>query len=46
MLGAVLNQLLERDGISEPVRQAFRKEKRALGGRAVLGYKGKSGAVE
>ena len=35
MLGAVLNQLLERDGISEPVRQAFRKEKRALGGRAV-----------
>ena len=35
MLGAILNQLLERDGIPEPVRQAFRKGKRGFGGRAV-----------
>jgi len=35
MLGAILKQLLERDGIPEPVRQAFRKEKRGFGGRAV-----------
>lgn len=35
MLGAILNQLLERDGIPERVRQAFRKGKRGFGGRAV-----------
>ena len=35
MLGAILKQLVERDGIMEPVRQAFRKEKMAFGGRAV-----------
>ena len=35
MLGAILNQLLERDGIPELVRQAFRKGKRGFGGRAV-----------
>ena len=35
MLGAILNQLLERDRIPEPVRQAFRKGKRGFGGRAV-----------
>jgi len=35
MLGAILKQLLERDGIPGPVRQAFRKEKRGFGGRAV-----------
>ena len=35
MLGAILNQLLERDGIPEPVRQAFRKGKRGFGGRAL-----------
>ena len=35
MLGAILNQLLERDGIPEPVREAFRKGKRGFGGRAV-----------
>jgi len=34
MLGAILKQLLERDGLSEPLRQAFRKEKRGFGGRA------------
>ena len=35
MLGAILNQFLERDGFPEPVRQAFRKGKRRFGGRAV-----------
>ena len=35
MLGAILNQLLERDRIPEPVRQAFRKGKKGFGGRAV-----------
>ena len=35
MLGVILKQLLERDGIPGPVRQAFRKEKREFGGRAV-----------
>ena len=35
MLGAILKQLLEKDGIPDPVRQAFREEKRGLGGRAV-----------
>jgi len=35
MLGAILKQLLERDGIPEPLRQFFRKEKRGFGGRAV-----------
>ena len=35
MLGAILNQLLERDGIPEAVRRAFRKGKRGFGGRAV-----------
>jgi len=35
MLGAILKQLLGRDGIPAPVRQAFRKEKRGFGGRAV-----------
>ena len=34
MLGAILKQLLERDGIPEPVRQAFREGKRGFGGRA------------
>jgi len=35
MLGAILMQLFARDGIPEPVRQAFRDEKMVLGGRAV-----------
>ena len=35
MLGAILRQLLERDGIAEPARQVFRKEKREFGGWAV-----------
>ena len=35
MLGAILKQLLERDGIPESLRQVFRKEKRGFGGRAV-----------
>ena len=35
MLGAILNQLLERDGVPEPLREAFRKEKRGFGGWAV-----------
>ena len=35
MLGAILNQLLERDGIPEPVRRVFLKGKRGLGGRAL-----------
>ena len=34
ILGAILKQLLERDGIPEPLRQVFHKEKRAFGGRA------------
>ena len=34
ILGAILKQLLERDGIPEPLRQIFRKEKRGFGGRA------------
>jgi len=34
MLGAILKQLLERDGTLGPVRQAFRKGRRGLGGRA------------
>ena len=34
MLGAILKQLLERDGIPEPLRQVFRAEKRGFGGRA------------
>ena len=34
MLGAILKQLLEKDGIQEPVRQAFREAKRGFGGRA------------
>ena len=35
MLGAILNQLLERNGIPGPVRQAFGREKRGFGGRVV-----------
>ena len=35
MLGAILKQLLERDGISESVRQVFREGKRGFGGRAL-----------
>ena len=35
MLGAILNQILERDGIPEPVRRAFRKGKRGCGGRSL-----------
>jgi len=35
MLGAILIQLFARDGIPEPVRQAFHDEKMVLGGRAV-----------
>ena len=35
ILGAILNQLLERDGIPETVRQAFHKGKRGFGGRAL-----------
>ena len=35
MLGAILKQLFERDGIPERLRQIFRAEKRGLGGRAV-----------
>jgi len=34
MLGAILKQLLERNGIPEHVRQAFREEKKGFGGRA------------
>ena len=34
MLGAILKQLLERDGISEHIRQVFRVGKRGFGGRA------------
>jgi len=35
MLGAILKQLLERDGIPEYLRQVFRAEKRGFGGRAL-----------
>ena len=35
MLGAILKQLVERDGIMELVRRAFRKDKMGFGGRAV-----------
>ena len=35
MLGAILTQLLERDGIPEQVRQAFRQGKGGFGGRVV-----------
>jgi len=35
MLGTILKQLLERDGIPEHVRQVFRAEKRGFGGRAL-----------
>ena len=35
MLGAILKQLLERDGIPESLRQAFHMEKRGFGGRAL-----------
>ena len=34
ILGAILKQLLERDGIPEPLRLVFRGEKRGFGGRA------------
>ena len=35
ILGAILNQLLERDEIPESLRQVFRREKSRFGGRAV-----------
>ena len=35
MLGAILKQLLERDGIPEHLRQVFHAEKRGFGGRAL-----------
>ena len=35
MLGTILRQLIEKDGIPEHVRQAFRDGKRGFGGRAV-----------
>jgi len=35
MLGSILKQLLQRDGIPEPLRQVFRKEKMGFGGRAL-----------
>jgi len=34
MLGAILNQLFEADGIPESLRQVFRAEKKGFGGRA------------
>lgn len=34
ILGAILKQPLERDGIPELLRQAFREEKKGFGGRA------------
>jgi len=34
MLGVILKQLFERDGIPESLRQVFRSEKRGFGGRA------------
>ena len=35
MLGAILKQLLERDGIPESLREVFRAGKRGFGGRVV-----------
>ena len=35
MLGAILNQLLERDGIPDSLREDFHIEKRRFGGRAL-----------
>ena len=35
ILGAILKQLLEGDGIPEPLREVFRAEKRGFGGRVV-----------
>ena len=35
MLGTILKQLLERDGIPESLREVFRSGKRGFGGRAV-----------
>jgi len=35
MLGAILNHLLQRDGILEPVRHGFCKGKKGFGGRAL-----------
>ena len=35
MLGAILKQLLERDGIPESLREVYRSGKRGFGGRAV-----------
>ena len=35
MLGAILRQLLERDGIPESLREIFRAGKRGFGGRAI-----------
>ena len=35
MLGAILKQLLERDGIPDSLREVFRAGKRGFGGRAV-----------
>ena len=35
MLGAILKQLLERDGIPDSLREVFRIGKRGFGGRAV-----------
>ena len=35
MLGAILKQLLDRDGIPESLQQVFRKEERGLGAQAV-----------
>ena len=35
MLGAILKQILERDGIPESLREIFRSGKRGFGGRAV-----------
>ena len=35
ILGAILNQLLERDGIPDSLRQAFHIDKRRFGGRAL-----------
>ena len=35
ILGAILKQLLERDGIPDSLRQAFHMEKRRFGGRAL-----------
>ena len=35
MLGSILKQLLQRDGIPEPLRQVCRREKMGCGGRAL-----------